>query len=284
MATSSENSEIFSLIRLLEDRDPDIRDKVSQRLIELGTDAIPFLEMAQREENLNLRFHIENILKRIAPRQIAEKFRELAKTKSGEEINLESAILLLMQYGHPNADPKMVTDTLDNFAKEFSSKVSLKEKNEIIVSELTKFLSETKGFKGNKSNYFDPDNSYFDTVIKNKTGIPISLSAIYILIGQRLNLPIVGIGLPGHFILKYNTPKNPIYFDPFNDGKVLSTKDCADLVRSFGIEFQEHYLFPLTYRDIIVRMMYNLNKVYQKNKEDEKAKDLENFIEVILNR
>ncbi len=284
METSSENSEIFSLIRLLEDRDPEIREKVSQRLIDLGTDAIPFLEMAQREENLNLRFHILNILKKIAPQQIAEKFRELSKTKSGQEIDLESAVLLLMQYGHPNADPKAIKDTLDSFSKEFSNKISSKDPNEIIVSELTKFLCETKGFKGNKSNYYDPDNSYFDTVIKNKTGIPISLSVIYILIGQRLNLPIVGIGLPGHFILKYNSLKDPIFFDPFNDGKVLSTKDCADLVRSFGIEFQEHYLFPLTYRDIIVRMMYNLNKVYQKNKEDEKVKDLENFIEVILNR
>ncbi len=282
MDPSTRPPEISSLIRLLDDRDPFVTDQVGNRLVELGTEAVPFLEMASRGENLTLKIRALEILGRIAPRQLAEAFRDLSHTHSGNDIDLEKGVLLLMQFGHPSADPDQVHQQLDKLAEGLAPKIKPQDPATRVLEQLTDYLFGQHGFHGNQENYGDPDNSYFDTVLKNKTGLPISLSALCILIGQRLEIPIVGVGLPYHFIALYHSTDDSILFDPFHKGRILTPEKCSEMVRGFGIPFEDHYLLPVTHREILTRMIQNLINVYQKLGEEEKTNSLKEYSQILM--
>ena len=280
----SEKNEISSLIQLLDDRDEFVLNRVRERLIELGGDAVPFLEFARREENPVLRTRIQEILKKIAPQQLAGRFLELSRTSPGEDIDLEKGVGLLMQYGHPQADSEHIRQVLDELSQELDPLLDRQTAPEQVVGQLTHFLFRGKHFSGNKKNYFDPDNSYFDTVLSNKTGIPITLSALCIFVGHRLGLPLVGIGLPSHFIVKYNSPDQPVYFDPFHEGRILTPEDCATMVQGFGLEFEKRFLLPITHREILIRMIHNLVMIYNKRKDQEKMDQLTEYSKILMKR
>lgn len=280
MSSNTQPPEISSLIRLLDDRDPFVTDRVSSRLLELGTEAVPFLEMASRGENLTLKTRALEILGRIGPRQLADAFRNLSRTP--DDIDLEKGILLLMQFGHPSADPELVHQQLDQLAEDLAPKIKQEESATQILGELTNYLFRQHGFHGNQDNYIDPDNSYFDTVLKNKTGLPITLSALCILIGQRLQIPIVGIGLPYHFIAQYNSTADSILFDPFHKGRILTPEKCSEMVQGFGIQFEDHFLTPVTHREILTRMTQNLINSYQKLGEEMKVNSLKEYSQILM--
>jgi len=282
MDPSTRPPEISSLIRLLDDRDPYVTDQVGNRLVELGTEAVPFLEMASRGENLILKNRALGILERIAPRQLADAFRSLSRTS--DDIDLEKGVLLLMQFGHPSANPEQVHQQLDQLAEGLAPKIKPETPATQILRQLTDYLFRQHGFHGNQDNYIDPDNSYFDTVLKNKTGLPITLSLLCILIGQRLQIPIVGIGLPYHFIAKYNSATDPIFFDPFHKGRTLTPEKCAEIVQGFGVQFEDHFLLPVTHREILTRMIQNLINVYQKLGEEVKVTSLKEYSQILMNQ
>ena len=282
MSPNVQPPKISSLIRLLDDRDPYVTDQVGNRLVELGTEAVPFLEMASRGENLTLKTRALGILERIAPRQLADAFRSLSRTP--DDIDLEKGVLLLMQFGHPSADPERVRQQLDQLAEGLAPKIKPEESAARILGHLTDYLFHQRGFHGNQDNYIDPDNSYFDTVLKNKTGLPIALSVLCILLGQRLQIPIVGIGLPYHFIAKYNSVSDPILFDPFHRGRVLTPEKCSEMVQGFGVQFEDHYLIPITHREILARMIQNLVNIYQKLDEEAKVNSLKEYSQIVMSQ
>ena len=282
MDSSTRPPEISSLIRLLDDRDPFVTDRVGDRLVELGTEAVPFLEIACRSENLTLKARALDILGRIAPQQLADEFRNLSRTE--DDIDLEKGILLLMQFGHPYADPEKVHRQLDQLAEGLAPTINPQDPASLVLEQLTNYLFRQHGFHGNQDNYVNPDNSYLDTVLKNKTGLPISLSALCILIGQRLKIPIVGIGLPYHFIVQYNSATDPILFDPFHKGRILTPEKCSEMVRGFGVQFKDHYLLPVTHREILTRMIQNLINVYQKLGDEAKMGSLKEYSKIVIGR
>lgn len=282
MSPNVQPPQISSLIRLLDDRDPYVSDQVGSKLVELGSEAVPFLEIASRGENLKLKTRALKILEQIAPRQLAEAFRRLARTSSGEDVDLEQGVILLMQFGHPSADPETVHQQLNQLAEDLARNIPPKAPASQVLGQLTDYLFRQHGFHGNQDNYADPDNSYFDTVLKNKTGLPITLSALCILIGQRLQIPIVGIGLPYHFIAKYNSVADPILFDPFHRGRILTPEKCSEMVQGFGVQFEDHYLLPVTHREILTRMIQNLVNIYQKLSEEAKVRSLKEYSQIVM--
>lgn len=277
-----ENQEISSLIRLLDDGDEFVWTRVQKRLIELGEDALPFLEMAVRDENLARSRRALGAIQAIRPIQIREKFRALALTHRDRDIDLESGMLILSEYGHPETDSEMCRKILDELATGLAKRLPKDPTPERIVRELGHYLFFEQGFKGNKADYSHPDNSFFHPFLIRKLGLPISLAALCILISHRLNLNIAGVGLPCHFIAMYNTPEETIYFDPFNKGKKLSPDDCRDLVRGFGFKFYDHHLAPVSNRDILVRMINNLAVSFNRMDLKEKAKQLLEYSNILM--
>lgn len=283
MTVPKDKNQISHLIRLLDDRDEFVRSKVRDQLIQIGEDALPFLEMAARTENPALRAVAGEVIQAIYPKKLGEKFRQLALKARGSDLNLEAGISLLMEFGHPQSKPEDITVPLDQIAANLRTRLGPDDSPEQAVQALTRFLFIEQGFAGNESNYLDPDNSYFNKVLQRRTGIPITLSALCLLVARRLNLPIVGVGLPGHYIVKYASSTDPVFFDPFHKGRILRREDCVRLVHGAGIKFEEHHLSQSTHRETLVRMINNLVAAYVQKGELEKVHQLREYIGILLN-
>jgi len=135
------------------------------------------------------------------------------------------------------------------------------------VGKLNTVLFETFGFRGATEDYYDPRNSFFNDVLDRRVGIPITLSAVYMEVSRRLNFPIMGVGMPGHFIVKYSDRREEFFLDPFNRGEILTLDDCQNrLYERYGdsIEFNERLLGRVTNRQILWRILNNLKEIYLK--------------------
>ncbi len=133
------------------------------------------------------------------------------------------------------------------------------------VSEINRELFEVEGFRGNERDYYDPRNSYLNEVLDRKLGIPITLSLVYLEVARRVPIPALGVGLPGHFLVKVLTPTGALLLDPFHAGAELTEEDCQDrLDRVYGglIRLDKKMLLPVTKRHILVRILNNLKTTY----------------------
>jgi len=138
------------------------------------------------------------------------------------------------------------------------------------VHGLCRYLFHELGFHGNARDYYDPRNSYLNVVLERRTGIPISLSAVTIAIGERAGLHVVGVGLPGHFIAKAVEDGAAVLIDPYHGGRVLSPGDCENLVHQVtGLAFEASPLAlqPLPMGLIVQRMLNNLKSIYLGRKD-----------------
>jgi regulator of sirC expression with transglutaminase-like and TPR domain len=166
-------------------------------------------------------------------------------------------------------------------AGEVRDRMGLRVSGEETVKTLGRYLFAEQGFRGNTKNYYEADNSYLNRVIERRTGIPISLSVLYLLVGRRLRLPVAGIGMPGHFLVKFDSERYKVFVDCFNGGALLSEKDCARFLMQAGYGFEEKYLQKSSTRTILVRTLKNLVAIYQKLDDTVKGARLSRFIEAL---
>jgi regulator of sirC expression with transglutaminase-like and TPR domain len=133
------------------------------------------------------------------------------------------------------------------------------------VTGLCRYLFHDMGFHGNVKEYYDPRNSYFNQVLERRTGIPITLSAVMMAVGRRVGLDVVGVGLPGHFIVKVIGDGRDALVDPFHGGRRITPYDCGILVQQVtGREFEAtpDALEPLPLGLMAQRMLGNLKGIY----------------------
>ena len=147
-----------------------------------------------------------------------------------------------------------------------------------LIAGINQFLFKEQGFTGDEENYYDPENSYLNRVIDRRLGNPISLSMIYLGVCRRLKLPVTGIGLPGHFLCRFQDPRQEIYIDAFNRGRVLTKADCMKYLKQAGYEFHEAFLVPASPRRILLRMCSNLHQIYQREGQKTHASRLQGYI------
>jgi regulator of sirC expression with transglutaminase-like and TPR domain len=135
------------------------------------------------------------------------------------------------------------------------------------IDALNEYLFEEEGFTGNRQQYDDPRNSFLNEVLDRRTGIPISLSVVYLEVGRRAGLDISGINFPGHFLLRANGPSagDELIIDPYHGGTLLSELDCRRLLSHHigdDAAFDRSLMAPATRIDIVVRMLVNLKRLY----------------------
>jgi len=196
---------------------------------------------------------------------IRARFHNLI-SQSDENFNLAEAALLIAAEEYPRLDVPLYLDKLENIAEHTHFRVGDVTAAPEMITAINETLFEELGFQGNRENYYDPRNSFLNVVLDRRTGIPITLSVVYIEIARRLNLPIHGIGLPGHFIVGYVTDTEEIYIDVFNGGRVLGVNGCADLVAGMSngkLTFNSNkHLAPVKKTQILTRMLSNLLGIY----------------------
>jgi regulator of sirC expression with transglutaminase-like and TPR domain len=139
---------------------------------------------------------------------------------------------------------------------------------------LNAYLFDELGFRGNTADYYDPRNSFLNEVLDRRTGIPITLAVVYLEVGWRLELPLAGVGMPGHFLVGYYPPDAPPrYLDVFAGGLVLDRAACAARLRAQfrGFVPRDEHFAPVSKRQILARMLTNLKQVYAERGDWERA-------------
>ncbi len=203
-------------------------------------------------------------------RQIEAAFGEWSLSAE-KDVNLEKACFLLASFAHPLQDVERGKDDLWNMENDLRERLDGLSEADAIVAEVVEYIHGELRFDGARDDYYDAQNSFINCVLKRRRGIPISLSALYLILAERLGLPLRGVGMPGHFIVKYQSEEEPIFLDPFDRGKRLSVGDCASIVREFGYHFDVRFLQETPPRRIVERMLNNLIGIYKRSGEEEKA-------------
>jgi regulator of sirC expression with transglutaminase-like and TPR domain len=148
----------------------------------------------------------------------------------------------------------------------------------MILRIISDYLFRELKFSGDEHNFYDPDNSYFNRVMDRRLGNPISLSLVYLLLARRLRLPMAGIGLPGHFLCRYQSTRTEVFVDAFRGGCLLTKADCIKRVLQLRQRFDESCLAPVSSRRILLRICANLHQIYTQRKSADQVERLQRYL------
>jgi regulator of sirC expression with transglutaminase-like and TPR domain len=205
--------------------------------------------------------------------ETAERLCEFLQTPDNDA-DLAQAALILATLEYPDLDIARYIGIIDGSAARVTPLLTERRDPQEAVSALAAYLAGECGYQGNSAEYYDPRNSFLNDVIDRRTGIPITLSIIYLSLARRLGLPLFGVGLPGHFIVKFDDGASVLYLDPFNAGRLLDRAGCEELARSSAghdVRISDGHLSAATNHSIIVRMLYNLRGIYSHSLQHRKG-------------
>lgn len=182
-----------------------------------------------------------------------------------EQIDLAEAALLIATDEYPGLVLEKYLARLDAMALHVRPHLPRDRHPRRTVEVLNRYLFKELGFVGNRENYYDPRNSYLNDVLDRHIGLPLTLAVVYLALGARLDLPLCGVGLPGHFVVKWQDPRAPIVIDPFNAGEILDRHAIEQRVRdSFHAQasFQPEWLAAVGAKYILTRLLNNLKAIF----------------------
>lgn len=194
-------------------------------------------------------------------------------SRSDGDIELDTASLLIAKEEYPGLSVGDYLDRLDSMSEDIKSVLSADYGPSDVIERMNEYLFEKHGFSGNTEDYYDPKNSYLSDVLDRKTGIPITLSIIYMEIGKRLGVQLHGLGMPGHLIVGYRFQDELKLVDPFNRGVSLTMQECQERVRAMtnGGPFRLEFLRPMGNKQMLWRMLNNLKGIYIRSVDFKRA-------------
>lgn len=188
-------------------------------------------------------------------------------------IDLAAATLLIAKEEYPDLEPAGYLARLDEMGEAVRELTHASQDPHRQIAGLNEYLFEHLGFRGNDDDYYDPKNSFLNEVLDRRLGIPITLSAVYLEVARRVGLPVHGVGMPGHFLVKYAGKREEIIIDPFSGG-LVSPADCQrilDRIYEGKVRFEPGVLSIVGTRQILARMLANLKSIYFNHEEYGKA-------------
>ena len=189
-------------------------------------------------------------------------------------IDLGRAALMLARIEYPDLDVESYVSQFDQFAKAAPAPPESGYEPERVIDDLNRYFFGALGFAGNEADYYNPRNSFLSDVIDDRSGIPITLGVVYLEVARRLGLPFYGVGLPGHFVVKYADGRHEFYVDVFRGGRVLDRAGCQGLVtavRGEDASLSESDFRAVDSRYILLRMLNNLRNVYLNSRQHRKG-------------
>lgn len=205
---------------------------------------------------------------------VARRIAETLKPREGES-RLDVLVLLVAEIEYPGLDTDLCLQKLDELAGRVrpTAAEAARPGPLGIISAINRCLFEQEGFCGNTTDYYDPRNSFLNDVLDRRTGIPITLSVVYIEVARRLGFTFEGVGLPGHFLVRSVGPPD-VLVDPFYAGRILTEADCQERLREIHgpeMRLEPAFLEPVHYKYIVTRMLNNLRAIYQTTREYRKV-------------
>lgn len=277
MATPDE-TEMRSLLTLLDEEDPRSLEMVRRQILRIGEPILPFLDEL-RASGSELAAKADAMARQLRFKNLKEDFLRLA---ASPEPDLEKGALLLCRFGYPGIKPAVYSAWLDRVAAMVQDDLPSDADAAMAFQRLNSHLFQAMGFAGNETHYYDPDNSFLHRVIETRRGIPVSLSVLYLLLAQRLRLPVYGVGTPGHFLVGFRPGPHACFIDAFNRGRILELAEVRRMLVRSGYEFRPEFVSPCTPRDVVIRMMRNLISIYQKMGATDRSEMLSGLVEIML--
>jgi regulator of sirC expression with transglutaminase-like and TPR domain len=280
-------SEVNSLIRLLDDPDPEIYNHVHDKLLSYGTMAVEHLESAfeQAFDSIQQK-RIANLVHEI---QFGIVKDDLKLWYQGGAFDLLQGILIINRYQYPDLDEQKIINQLEAIKRD----IWIQMNNEASPVEQVKLINHVfyhmYGFSGNTSNHQDPQNSYLSQVMETKKGNQILLAIIYSIIAQRLDIPVHGVNLPQHFILAYLDESKEtefesgilFYINAFNKGFIFGRRDVDMFLKQLNLTFDKQFYEPCSNTDIIKRVLRNLISSYEHLGSAEKVDELKQLLAIL---
>jgi regulator of sirC expression with transglutaminase-like and TPR domain len=205
--------------------------------------------------------------------------------RSDREIDLAKAALYISQIEYPNLDIDRYLHILDKMAAEVMTRLPETHYPLKVIQTINQYLYTELNFHGNETDYYNPANSFLNDVLDRRTGIPITLAVIYLEIAKKIDFPMVGIGMPGHFLIRPNFKDAGIFVDAFNGGEVLFAEDCRQkLIHIYQQDIPflpPELLQPVTNRQILLRILNNLQANYLNQVDFDRAYVIKQWIEIV---
>ena len=201
MADILKNSELNALISLLDEPSNPVYDKIREKVLVYGLEAIPYLENAwDNSFNNSIQQRVEEIIHSI---QVADLKQELKNWKEHDRINLLKGFYLITKFQYPDLNIAVIEEKIEKIKKdiwlELNSNLTALEK----VKVLNHIIFDVYKFSGNKSNVDSLQNLFINSLLEVKKGNHLTIGMLYIIVSQKLGMPVFGVNLPQHFILAY---------------------------------------------------------------------------------
>lgn len=281
-----ETSKIKALISLLDDKDTEVLNAVTDNLLQQGIEIIPQLEKVW-ETTLDERLQekLENVIHEI---QFETTKKNLIKWRAGACDYVLEGAAYLAQFQFPEIDIKMLDSHIENIRDDIGLEINSKLTALEIVKMLNYVIFDVHKFTRNSHNFYSPQNSFINQVLETKKGNPISLAIIYMSVAYKLKLPVYGVNLPKNFILAFmdknkqksygNDMGNVLfYINPYNKGAILGKREIDYFIQQQNLKFDKSFYSICDNKDVVIRLINNLILSYKKlgfNDKIERLKEL----------
>lgn len=273
-------SQLDALISLLDDSDWEVKQHVREKLIGLGAAVIPVLEQ-KWEESFNpiLQKELEDLVHDL---QFGLVKQRLTDWKASQNQDLLDGLWILNTYQYPDLEletlkaaiHQLYIEVWTHFSPDLQPLDQVKILNHVFFKQLQ--------FSGNTKNFHSPSNSMLSAVLESKKGNPISLCSIYLLVSQKLGLPIYGVNLPNLFVLIYQQGETNFYINAFNKGLVFSKKEIQNFLEQLKIDPLPVYFEPCTNLAIVLRFLKNLATAFEHLGESSKLGEVKELLEILV--
>lgn len=219
----------------------------------------------------------------VHPAEARRQFREFA---AGEitSSNLARGALLIALEDYPRLDVDAYVARLDDIATRTEKRCAPGEPLVFRLGHLHAELFDVDGYRGDTMNYYDPRNAYLNEVMDRKTGIPITLSIVFLHAATKLGFNASGVGLPGHYIVKVQFELNEVYVDPFHDGTTLTMSEIGELLHEVtggSAELSSEHLRAWSGRQTLARVLVNLQNMWRRAGDGRRAAAAHERMEIL---
>lgn len=272
--------EVKALVSLLDDDDKEVSFLVEREIKQQGGKIIPFLEQEWEKADFSplIQRKIEELIHGLQYEQTVER---LMHWHNGGAVDLLEGLWIIATYQYPDLTLEKLRGEFEQFF--YEAWLEFKEDMHPIdqIRTLNHVFFNKLKFTSNTKNFHSASNSMINVVLETRKGNPISLCCVYMLMAQRLNLPVYGVNLPNLFVLTYKKDPAQFYINVFNKGLVFMRSDIDHYILQLNQKPNEMFYEPCSTLDIVKRVLRNLGLAFEKMGEEEKIKEIERLAMIL---
>lgn len=293
--------EFQSMLYLLDDSDERVVEHIENQITLMGMDALSLLEKYWSDEpNVIVQERMVLLIKKINQQSLLQSLRIWEATETQD---LLEGVLIIDQIANPNLDRQLIENQINKIKLDAWLELNYDLTSFEKVKILNRIFFDVHGFSGDTESYHSSKNSFISSVLERKKGNPISLSVLYIVVAQRLNIPIYGVNLPQHFILgyvnefdwmpllKFNDASSLLdgsgseimfYINPFNKGIIFNKDNIIQFLQQLKIEPNGEYFKTCSNKDILLRILRNLETSYAAENNTSKLELVSQLVAILF--